>query len=1048
MKQLIVKRQNRVRRSLRRITCTALALTVSLSALAFCAQAFAVNESNIVYRTETTLSEGLQYETFRAEQNGRSQECFLFTYKGGLSTLPILTAGSGIYGRETTTSMARLFEQSAGSDMSAYRVAGGINADFFSMTTGIPMGVMIDGGRILSSDAGENALGILSDGRTVIGKPSIGITLHKEETEADPDTEAQNQSETVTKDIAVNHINKYPSVWGAYLCTPEYGATTHSAESGTELVFRTEEGSFSVGDTVRASVAEVRKDVTNGAIPEDGFVIVIHNNAANAADFAGFEPGDAVSLFFSCAEGWEDAVFAVGGGDILVENGTARTTGFDPAHGGTDNPRTAIGYNEDGEILLFAVDSRTNASKGMKLEELAQTMRELGCVGAMNLDGGGSTTVLVRARDGAFVTANNPADGYERRISNAILFVNTAEADGIPYDAEITPGSPIVYKKSSVPFSVTFYDRSYTPVSADGAEISWISDGGIVTEDGIFTPASEGTGRYVVSAQVKLPYQTDDDTSDDTYTEKIFTISTDVYQVDTLDGIAADLSVPYIPFGGISEPVSVKGIRNGREVWIDPSYIGVSFVRVTEDGTVEAAYDTDPRRCAWGYVDESLSVHNTADADGAAETAYLAKYGFPVLHLSLSFPKATAEEASVYTVLIPVTFGAPEETVMTMEEKSPRTVFNLDGMDPISRLSTGGCGGSAAISVTTQAIAPAVTPSACNPVKRIDLWVKGSLPDDAYAVITCGGKSHTLNWTVTDDFTRLTGWKRISIDTTAIDPNGVRDFVIDSLLASSSRYTLILDDLIYHYGDDLPVFTDISGSWARDSILAAARMGVVSGIPASDGTYRFNPSGSLTRAEFAKMICVFAGLTVPEAPRADELYPPEPETQETEADEKTEAETTETEETAETTVPDVSGTAETAAFTPYLPFADLTEIPEWALPYIKAVTEAGLMRGKSTGETDENGDPVTRFAATETMSRAEVMQVLGALLPAGEDDVLITGTTFADDAAIPAWARTNIIKCVNAGIITGFSDNTIRPAAAITRAEITALLIRVNGLLN
>ena len=79
------------------------------------------------------------------------------------------------------------------------------------------------------------------------------------------------------------------------------------------------------------------------------------------------------------------------------------------------------------------------------------------------------------------------------------------------------------------------------------------------------------------------------------------------------------------------------------------------------------------------------------------------------------------------------------------------------------------------------------------------------------------------------------------------------------------------------------------------------------------------------------------------------------------------------------------------------------------------------------------------------MSRAEVLQVLGALL--AEKAELSMTTSFADDADIPDWARTNITRIVGYGLISGFEDNTLRPGAVISRAEIAALLVRIHGIL-
>lgn len=88
------------------------------------------------------------------------------------------------------------------------------------------------------------------------------------------------------------------------------------------------------------------------------------------------------------------------------------------------NPRTAIGRKADGSIILVVNDGRVNdsVSKGTYGDELAAIMKHAGCVEAYNLDGGGSSTMVIR-EDGVLKTVNVPSDGSARRDSNALLVV-------------------------------------------------------------------------------------------------------------------------------------------------------------------------------------------------------------------------------------------------------------------------------------------------------------------------------------------------------------------------------------------------------------------------------------------------------------------------------------------------------------------------------------------------------------------------------------------------------------------------------------------------
>ena len=81
------------------------------------------------------------------------------------------------------------------------------------------------------------------------------------------------------------------------------------------------------------------------------------------------------------------------------------------------NPRTGVGVTADGKILLVVVDGRQPKwSVGATMHEFARIFRQLGATRAMNLDGGGSTTMVVNGE-----VMNRPSDGEERRISTAVL---------------------------------------------------------------------------------------------------------------------------------------------------------------------------------------------------------------------------------------------------------------------------------------------------------------------------------------------------------------------------------------------------------------------------------------------------------------------------------------------------------------------------------------------------------------------------------------------------------------------------------------------------
>lgn len=132
------------------------------------------------------------------------------------------------------------------------------------------------------------------------------------------------------------------------------------------------------------------------------------------------QPEEPVDSFdFSKAETWEvdDAIHA---GPVLMHDGKIRVTSNEEVFFGSTipdiHPRTAAGYRNSGELVLLVVDGRQVDSRGVDLQELAILMRDLGCVEAINLDGGGSSAMVV---DGKLL--NRPAGTTsQREVMSAI----------------------------------------------------------------------------------------------------------------------------------------------------------------------------------------------------------------------------------------------------------------------------------------------------------------------------------------------------------------------------------------------------------------------------------------------------------------------------------------------------------------------------------------------------------------------------------------------------------------------------------------------------
>ncbi len=113
--------------------------------------------------------------------------------------------------------------------------------------------------------------------------------------------------------------------------------------------------------------------------------------------------------------GWGPVQETIGGNPALVHEGQvvvpkSRAPFF------ARHPRTGVGVTRDGSVILATVDGRQRRSIGMTLRGFARFFRSLGAVTALNLDGGGSTTMVVRGR-----VMNRPSDGSERPVSSALV---------------------------------------------------------------------------------------------------------------------------------------------------------------------------------------------------------------------------------------------------------------------------------------------------------------------------------------------------------------------------------------------------------------------------------------------------------------------------------------------------------------------------------------------------------------------------------------------------------------------------------------------------
>lgn len=160
------------------------------------------------------------------------------------------------------------------------------------------------------------------------------------------------------------------------------------------------------------------------SIPKNGFVLSNVQNVSNV------KVGDAITLTVDIDSRWKGSAFMIASGPLLVENGKINITmDTNSLEAKQKTARTAVAVDKtEKKIFLVTVDGKQPGySNGMSLTEFAKHLRELGAYRALNLDGGGSTTMALRyPGTNSMKLVNKPADGYERAVPTILMAISTA----------------------------------------------------------------------------------------------------------------------------------------------------------------------------------------------------------------------------------------------------------------------------------------------------------------------------------------------------------------------------------------------------------------------------------------------------------------------------------------------------------------------------------------------------------------------------------------------------------------------------------------------
>jgi len=221
--------------------------------------------------------------------------------------------------------------------------------------------------------------------------------------------------------MSIDMLNELPEEESLACYTPQWGPNTSTSSQGIEIVLQNVTYPLRVNKRVTGVVSAVRTgaDSINSAIPAGGMVLSARGTKAGLLQSA-VSLGHRLHVEFEFNNSeLNNALFYIAGAGQIISNGAVDTSKWTNDTNLRDfrHPRTILGYNAT-DIFLITIDGRQANSVGMDFQEMADYLLSLGLTDAVNLDGGGSSTMVV---NGAVV--NTPSDGSERAILNAVMLV-------------------------------------------------------------------------------------------------------------------------------------------------------------------------------------------------------------------------------------------------------------------------------------------------------------------------------------------------------------------------------------------------------------------------------------------------------------------------------------------------------------------------------------------------------------------------------------------------------------------------------------------------
>jgi hypothetical protein len=337
-------------------------------------------------------------------------------------TLDVQLANDQIPGHERTSSMA-----------ARNGAVAAINGDYTILPTdagaGRPINLFAEDGNLVTSSLiyGRNFAVSHDEQSVYFGHPKLRALLTRHVSGEPWTIPAWNEAEA-----SAGQMSAYTVAGGPSFPPPLNACSARLMPTG---VVAWQDGQAGIGhehtvQAVRCSFSRLKR--------RGGIVVAAPRGTIESELIAGLVVGETVTLSWSPKAQWTGVLDTIGGNPILVQKGVITAGTCTGSYFCDRNPRTGVGIDATGKILLVTVDGRQpGRSVGMTPLEFARLFQSLGATSALNLDGGGSTTMWVEGR-----IVNRPSGTTERPVGSSLLVLpgpDSEEPVPLPFPPQLGP---------------------------------------------------------------------------------------------------------------------------------------------------------------------------------------------------------------------------------------------------------------------------------------------------------------------------------------------------------------------------------------------------------------------------------------------------------------------------------------------------------------------------------------------------------------------------------------------------------------------------------